>query len=61
MLIAATIAQLDQTQPIAAWMKTHRLGIDGDRTRAEQCLAGQVFFVEIDGHSLSRTLSREPA
>ena len=49
-LILATIGKLDDAQPIARGNQPHRLGIDGDRARAEQA-GGNIFFVEVNSHS----------
>ena len=51
MLVAAAVRDLHQAEPVAAELKAHRLGVDGDRTGAEHA-GGQVFFVEMDAHAL---------
>ena len=52
MLVAAPVGDLDEAEPVAAELEPHRLGIDGDRARAEHAF-GQVFFVQMDGHDRS--------
>jgi hypothetical protein len=49
MLVAAPVGYLDQAQPVAAGMETHRFGVDGNGARGEHAF-GQIFFVEIYGH-----------
>ena len=51
MLVAGSVGQLDQAQPVAAGNQAHRLGIDRDRrSGVEQVGRGQVFFVKMDRH-----------
>ena len=53
MLVAASVRQLDEAQPVASGDEAHRLGIDGDRAVAESHVVGKVFLVEMNGHSIS--------
>ncbi len=50
MLVAAPVGELDEAQPVAGRVETHRLGIDGDRARRED-IGGKIAFVEIDRHA----------
>src|SRR3546814_112290 len=52
MLVARTVADLDEAQPVAQRVEAHRLGIDRDGARPQRAL-GQVLFVEIDSHGLA--------
>ena len=52
MFVAAAVGQLDDTQPVARRNQSHRLGIDGNRGAGGKHVAGQVFFMEMDGHGL---------
>ena len=51
MLVGAAIGQLHDAEPVARGDQPHRLGIDGDRGAGGEQVAGQVFFVEMDGHA----------
>ena len=53
MLVALAVGQLHEAQPVAAGHQAHGLGIDGDRAVGELDVRGQVFLVEMDGHSYS--------
>jgi hypothetical protein len=53
MLVALAVRQLHQAQPVAAGVEAHRLGIDRDRPVGEPDVSGQVFLVQMNGHSSS--------
>jgi hypothetical protein len=52
-LVAFPVGQLDQAQPVASRDETHCLGVDGDRPIGESHIRGQVFLVQMNGHSVS--------
>jgi hypothetical protein len=41
---------LHQAKPVAAELKAHRLGVDGDRTGAEH-VGGKIFLVKMNAHA----------
>ena len=53
MLVALAVGQLHEAQPVAPEIEAHRLGVDGDRAVGELDAGGQVFFVQMNGHSSS--------
>ncbi|GFZ96729.1 hypothetical protein GCM10010923_00700 [Blastomonas marina] len=50
MLVAAAVADLDHTQPVAAGDQAHRLGIDRERAGAFEDAFGEVFFMKVNSH-----------
>ena len=57
MLVAVSVGQLQQAQPVAQRIEAQRLAVDGDRPRRKD-IGRQVAFVEMDGHELP--VSRAP-
>src|SRR5690606_36076265 len=49
LLVAGAVADLHHAKPVARGDETHRLGVDGDRSRSEYA-RGQIFFVEMYCH-----------
>jgi hypothetical protein len=49
MLVAPPVGNLDDAEPVAAGVQTHRLGIDGDRPGREHAWR-KVFLMKMDGH-----------
>jgi hypothetical protein len=49
MLVAPTVGDLDDAEPVARGDQAHGLGIDRDRAGSEHTF-GEIFFVEMDSH-----------
>ena len=53
MLVALSVGQLHEAQPVASGHQAHSFSVDRDRTVGESDVRGQVFLVKMDSHCYS--------